>query len=199
MDGAEGAREVFQRSRVPHADPMYRQAPTCSDGHSFRWKTSREGSRNGQDPRARRAPRHPRNRHDPVNARLHGSRVQPVGPSPAALRASASPRVAGRGDPAAVAAIHPKASGRTERKGPARFSSARVCHTRIPCIAKLPHARMTTVSAGKLRGKAPATDRTRERPNRLVAQPPPGKARHQRRSQRPRPARQLHRSRAGRS
>ena len=52
MDGAEGAREVFQRSRVPHADPMYRQAPTCSDGHSFRWKTSWEGPRDGQDPRA---------------------------------------------------------------------------------------------------------------------------------------------------
>ena len=52
VDRAEGAREVFQRSRVPHADPMFRQAPTCSDGHSFRWKTSREGSRDGQDPRA---------------------------------------------------------------------------------------------------------------------------------------------------
>ena len=30
------------------------------------------------------------------------------------------------------------------------------------CISKLPHARMATVFAGKLRGKAPATDRTRE-------------------------------------
>jgi hypothetical protein len=43
-----------------------------------------------------------------------------------------------------------------------------VCHTRIPCIAKLPHARMATVSAGKPRGKAPATDRTREPDDRLA-------------------------------
>jgi hypothetical protein len=38
VDRAEGAREVFQRSRVPHADPMYRQAPICPDGYSFAGK-----------------------------------------------------------------------------------------------------------------------------------------------------------------
>jgi hypothetical protein len=49
----------------------------------------------------------------------------------------------------------PRSSGWPERKGPTKFSSARVCHMRTRCIAKLPHVRMATVSLENFVGRLP--------------------------------------------